>query len=347
MERPNSNTTSKAKHHKHLSRSDRDSVEALFRSGMTSRTEIARILDVHPSTISRELKRGAVLNFKSSLEQYQTYSSEAAQQRKNEACAQKGPRTKILSPMADLIVSLMILEKRSPFDALAILKDRGETGLPCFKTVYNSIHHGDLNINMGELPYRKATGKPKKYPQRRKAYTARKNTSIEKRPEVVESRLEGGHHEIDTVVGGVGTTYCLLTLVERMTRKLYMVRMTSHTQKAVLRAIRQLCKEIGAGGIKSITCDNGCEFLDEAALRKATGADIYYAHPYSSYERGTNENTNRIARRYVPKGCDIGDFSPVEIKAIEAHINSIHRESLGGMTADQAHAKEFNKKNVA
>lgn len=147
--------TASAKHYRHLTRSDRDTLEALFRSGTTSHVELARISGVHTSTISRELKRGAVINLKSSLEQYQTYSSEVARQRKNEACAQKGPRTKISTAMADLIVSLIVLEKRSPFDALAMLKDRGLTGLPCFKTVYNAIHHGDLPITIGDLPYRR------------------------------------------------------------------------------------------------------------------------------------------------------------------------------------------------
>ncbi len=319
---------------------DRDTLEALFRSGTTSRVELARILDVHPSTISRELKRGTVINLKSTLKKYQTYSAEVAQQHKNVACAEKGPGTKITSLMADLIVHLMVLEKRSPSDALATLRDQGKTGLPCFKTVYNAIHHGDLPITIGDLPYRRMRRKSKTYTQQRKAYTARKNTSIEKRPTEVEDRLVASHMEIDLVVGGVGTMHCLLTLTERKTRMLYIERLSSHTQKAIQRAIKKIMKEIEEGGIKSITCDNGPEFLDEAGMRKTTSADIYYAHPYSSYERGTNENTNRIIRRYVPTGCDIAEFSRSQIKAIQTHINSIHRDTLGGLTAQQAHENE-------
>lgn len=340
MEQLNSSIMTEEKPYKHLTRSDRDTIEALFRSGMTSPTAIANIVEVHPSTISRELKRGAVTNLKSSLEQYQTYSSQAAQERKNVVCAQKGPKTTISSSMADRIVSLMSLDKRSPSDALATLKDQGVKDLPCVKTVYNAIHHGDLAITIGDLPYRKMSRKPKRYPQQRKAYTARKNTSIEKRPTEVETRVLVGHHEIDLVVGGVGSYYCLLTLVERKTRMLYIERLSGHTQKEVLRAVKKIRKEMEEGGIKSITCDNGPEFLDETAMRKATDADIYYAHPYSSYERGSNENTNRIIRRYIPKGADIGNFTRAQIKAIQDHINSIHRDSLGGLTAQQAHEKE-------
>jgi IS30 family transposase len=342
MEQLNSTIMTEEKHYKHLSRSDRDTLEALFRSGTTSRVELARILEVHPSTISRELKRGAVINLKSTLEKYQTYSAEVAQQHKNVACAEKGPRTTISSSIADAIVSLMSLEKRSPSDALATLKDKGVTGLPCVKTVYNAIHHGDLAITIGDLPYRKMSRKPKRYPQQRKAYTARKNTSIEKRPAEVETRILVGHHEIDLVVGGVGSYYCLLTLVERKTRMLYIERLSGHTQKEVLRAVKKIRKEMEEGDIKSITCDNGPEFLDETAMRKATDADIYYAHPYSSYERGSNENTNRIIRRYIPKGTDIGNFTRAQIKAIQDHINSIHRDALGGLTAQQAHENEKN-----
>ena len=336
--------TTPAKHYKHLTRSQRDTIEALYRSGTTSHSELAQIIGVNRSTISRELKRGAVINYKPSLEAYETYSAQAAQERKNEVSAQKGPRPIITTSLAKRLAKLMIDEKRSPEDALAVLRDQGETDLPCFKTVYNAIHHGDLPLKMRDLPYRRTPRKGKRYPQNRKAYTAMKNTSIEEWTQEIKDRLEMGHYEIDLVMGARGTYACLLTVVDRKTRMLYVEKLSSATQVEVERALRKIRKRIEAKGVnsrlKSITSDNGSQLINETAMKEASGGDVYYAHPYSAWERGTNENTNRILRRFIPKGCDIDKYSRAKIKAIETHINSIHRSVLGGLTAQQAHEKE-------
>ena len=347
---PNTKTTSK-KGFKHLTRSKRDTIEALFRSGMTDRDELARIIDVHPTTIYRELKRGAVINFKSSLEEYETYSAEAAQQRANEASAAKGPRPTITTGVAKKLVPLLVDEKRSPADALAVLKDQGETDLPCFKTVYNAIHAKDLPILISDLPYRRSERKREPYPQRRKAYTARTNTSIEEWTKEIKERLEIGHLEIDLVMGRRGTKACLLTAADRKTRRLYIERLPRATQDEVEKALKRIRERIeteeNASKIESLTSDNGSQLIDEKAMRKATGADVFYAHPYSAWERGTNENANRIVRRFIPKGAVIKRYSKAKIRAIETHINSIHRDVLGGLTAQQAHEKETNKQKVA
>ena len=122
----------------------------------------------------------------------------------------------------------------------------------------------------------------------------------------------------------------LLTLVERKTRKLIIRKIKDKTQASVLRAINGIERSMGKEAFKvmfvSMTADNGSEFLDYLALEQSvTGQSsrthIYYAHPYSSWERGTNENTNRIIRRFVPKGCDIGKYTRKELREIEAWIN--------------------------
>ena len=101
--------------------------------------------------------------------------------------------------------------------------------------------------------------------------------------------------------------------------------------------------------MKRLTCDNGCEFLDSvsierSALRPATSrASLYFAHPYSAFERGANENTNRIIRRYIPKGSDSRDFPFRQIQAIEDRLNThLPKKSLGGKTADATQKEQPN-----
>jgi len=87
---------------------------------------------------------------------------------------------------------------------------------------------------------------------------------------------------------------------------------------------------------KSITADNGSEFLDSEAIKKAAKCDeVYYAHPYSSWERGSNENGNRILRRFIPKGTDIGKLTHSELQRIEDWVNNYPRKILGYKSANQ------------
>lgn len=341
-------TTKAGKHHRHLTRRDRDLIEGLRRSGTVRASELARALGVHPSTVRRELKRGRVVNVTPELVPFETYSAEAAQQRACLAGGNKGPRMKLTNAAMGKLRAVMLGEKRSPADALLVLRARGERGLPCAKTVYNAIHQGYAGITMGELPYRlegKAARKPSAH--RRKACTAQRNTSIEERPAHVEDRTEFGHYEADTVVGKAGTKEAILTLVERRTRTLAAVRVSGRSQRAVLRALRRLLKDKRLPGLRSVTFDNGCEFLDQRAIEGVLKVKAYYAHPYSSYERGSNENTNRILRRFVPKGARIARIPASEIRRIEEHINSIHRPVLGGITAAESLQKELQSLGAA
>ena len=147
------------------------------------------------------------------------------------------------------------------------------------------------------------------------------------------------------------SSYCLLVLTERTTRRQIIIRLTSRTQKSVVRALNNL--ERRADNIfrhmRSLTCDNGCEFLDTRAIERSALAggglrtNLYFAHPYSAFERGANENANRIIRRFIPKGSDIGDYTPRQIQEIENWMNRLHRESLNGKTAAEAEREEINK----
>jgi len=207
------------------------------------------------------------------------------------------------------------------------------------------IDRGDfLNITNKDLPVKKE-GQKRRYNKVRKvALNNSKGRSIEERPADIETREEKGHWEMDCVVGKQGTQAVLLVLTERTSRKELIFKLPSKTQANVIKTINMLemqHKEKFGNMFKSITMDNGSEFLDMQAIEQSClDADskrttCYYAHPFSSWERGSNENANKLIRRFIPKGSDIAQYSCEDIKRIEHWMNNYPRKILGYKTADQ------------
>ena len=179
----------------------------------------------------------------------------------------------------------------------------------------------------------------KERPKPRKGLHA-KGKSIEERPEAANERSEPGHFEGDLVVGKQGTKPALLTLTDRQTREEIIVKLPNKEQKSVLAAIDQLERRDTPPFqlVKTVTFDNGSEFLDFQALERSVSGekrfDAFYAHPYSSWERGSNENANGLIRRFFPKGADFSKVSLRRINAAAAWINNYPRRKLGGLSAN-------------
>ena len=172
---------------------------------------------------------------------------------------------------------------------------------------------------------------------RRVALNNPTGTSIEERTAVINERLEEGHWEMDTVVGKPGTKACLMVMTERKNNLELVFRLSGKTQSCVVKQLDQLERKLGTVRFrevfKSITCDNGCENLDAAGIersiwRKGSRTKVYYAHPYSAYERGANEGANVLIRRFVPKGTDIGLLSRADVKRIAHWMNHYPRRKL-------------------
>lgn len=202
------------------------------------------------------------------------------------------------------------------------------------KTVYNYIDRGLMKVKNIDLLL-KCRRKPKK--ERRIAHKRLFGTSIEQRPDSVNLRQEFGHYEGDTIIGKDGKS-SVLTIVERKTRKGFMLKIKDRTAKAALRAVNRFKKTLPKGAIKSITLDNGSEF---ARLTELNGIDVYYAHPYSAYERGSNENYNGIIRRFLPKGKDLSNLSQQDLNRINNWIDSYPRKILNYQNAETLFEKEL------
>ena len=330
----------------HLNYEERIKIEALYKAGK-SKKEIAEQLGRSERTIRREINRGIVELLNSDYTTRKEYSAEAAQKDYDEKATAKGPNLKIGNDYAlvEYIEDCILNKKYSPYAIVESIKIRGlkfKTSI-CFKTIYNYIDQGlFINISNKDLLIKRKS-KKRKYNHIRKATNNTKGRSISERPKEVDTREEYGHWEMDTVVGKQGTKTVLLVLTERKTRKEIIYKMASKSEKCVVKTLDKIERKIGSKQFreqfKTITCDNGCENLDfngieKSALTKTKRTTVYYAHPYSSWERGSNENANKIIRRFIPKGIDMKDITDKEIKQIEHWINNYPRKILNGMTAE-------------
>ena len=175
--------------------------------------------------------------------------------------------------------------------------------------------------------------------------------TIHDRPKEIEERKIFGHWEMDLVEGQKEKNEpYLLVLTERSTRKEIIRIIKNKTQKEVIKALNTIEKSIGVkkfrSQFKSITTDNGSEFLDYKGIEESyTKSKIkrttqYYADAYSSWQRGTNENTNKMIRRFLPKGTSFKGISAKEIEQIEKWINNYPRKIFRFETAEQRYLKE-------
>ena len=211
-------------------------------------------------------------------------------------------------------------------------------------TIYKYIAKGlFLNLTQEELPrHGKKKHKYKKVKKNKSASRAPAGESIEQRPEEIDEREEFGHWEGDTVYSGKGkrkTTRALLTLTERKTRKEIIIAIPNRKAETVVKALDALERKLGARRFraifKSITFDNGTEFaaaeeLERSCVNKRLPrTKVYFCHPYSSWERGTNENTNGMIRRRFPKGTNFAAVTNAQIAQAENWINNYPRKILG------------------
>ena len=255
--------------------------------------------------------------------------------------------------MARKIGRLITEENYSPDAIVMYFNQNGwptETRL-CTKTVYRYVYDGLIpNVTIKDLTkrgkgYREGSKGPRRH---QRELTARK--SISGRPSAANTREEVGHWEMDTVVGGKEAgPEVLLVLTERRSRFEIIRKISDKTTESVVKELDKLERKMGSVKFrqlfKSITGDNGSEFMDalgiEQSVRtKGIRTRMYYAHPYCPSERGSNENANGIIRRFISKGSDIGSYTKREIRRIQDWMNNYPRRILDGRTAEQC-MKEY------
>lgn len=322
----------------HLTEEERKEIATLYWEGY-SPYKIGKILGRASNTVRNELKRGTITVIINGFEKEQYFpdTGQAVYEKNRRRCR----KPKKIDTCKDFIMYVeeqVLCDKRSFASVRAEALDKNlfsEEETCSVVTLYTYAERRLLKVKNIDLP-EKVSRKPKRKKKGRK-HKRLNGVCIEERPESVNDREEFGHWEIDLVIGKQSAKdNVLLTLTERLTRKEIIRKISGKTSKAVHRCLNRLKKEIPHFKkiFQSITTDNGSEFAQLHEWGKKQGVDIYYAHPYSSWERGLNENTNRIIRRWVPKGKMIKNYSKKQIQKIEEWINTMYRKSLGWKTAE-------------
>ena len=162
--------------------------------------------------------------------------------------------------------------------------------------------------------------------------------SIEERPKIVAERKRIGDWEADTIIGR-NHRQAILSLVERKSKLTLLKKVERNTAEAIGQAISELLRPV-AEKVHTITSDNGREFAQHQAIASKLEAAFYFAHPFASWERGTNENTNGLVRQYFPKGSDFSKITEANIKRATARLNNRPRKGLNYRTPQQVFFKE-------
>lgn len=273
------------------------------------------------------------------------YCADVAERKYQENLRAKGPDLKLGNDfaLAEFIESKIIIDHYSPGATLAFIQEQGlqfDTEI-CENTIYNYIYRGDvfLNLTKEHLLYKGERHKPKKDDNKRARLS--KGETIENRPAEVKGRETFGHWEMDSIIGKRGSKAALVMLTKRLTRYGFIFRVPDHSMESVVKVLDRLERRMGKDFrqvFRSITVDNGSEFQDcagmERSLRRRTPRTwIYYCHPYSASERGSNENMNRIVRRFFPKGTSFDEVTAAQVAQAEGWMNGYPRAILGWRSA--------------
>src|SRR5574344_1515007 len=321
------------KKYKHLTYAEKTMIERWHNKEHKTNKEIADLLNKSERTIRREIKRGLTTNITTYYEEIEVYSADISNDEYKANMKAKGQELKIGSniEIINQIEKMIKEEKKSPEVIAYELKEKGLLEITA-RTIRNYRYDGNVfDLKEEDMIYNKKHKSKNK--DRRIAKHTPPEKSIENRPQEANDRSEYGHWEGDLIIGKRKKGWVLLTFTERMTREEVIIKIKGKNNEYVVKAINGLERKYGKrfyNKFKTITFDNGVEFMDyegmeQSCIRKGKRLKVYYAHPYCSGERGTNENNNRMIRRWIPKGILIDDIKPEFIKKIEDWLNNYPR----------------------
>jgi IS30 family transposase len=340
-----------------LSYEDRLKIEEMLRS-RTKYTiqQIADKINRNKSIVSREIRRNSEEKWNYDNGDCKLVYSAAVAQGKYEYRKKSAGRKS--SVKVDRCLKLYIedriqKDKWSPKEIAGYIKVNNIQFKiqPSFQAIYYWIEKKQLKINSLDLVH-KAKLSDKKQEEKVEKLPKHKEKSIHNRPKEIDENKEFGHWELDCVEGSKGSKKTYMTILERMTKKYIVIEMEEHTNMCIKEAIDKLEMKYGESFkkiFKSMTTDNGHEFLnyDNIEISKINSKErrtmVYYADPYSSWQKGMNENCNGILRRFIPKGVDLNTISSSKLENVLKIINGKPRAILGYRTADELFENEIRK----
>ena len=312
--------------YQHLSDEERFYIWNASREGVKQK-QIAETLNRHPSTICREMKRNRMPQ---SVMYTHYWACEMVKRRKRLTADTKHRK---VTQEVGIMIEQLIQQYLSPEQVSGYLKEHHNLSLS-HETIYRYIHE-DKQRHQALKPFLRQGKK-----QRRKSYGSGarvskipNRVSITERPKIVDKKTRIGDWECDSVVG-LDRKSVLITVVDRVTLFTCCARVYTHTADVVSSAIVRMLKP-HIDKVKTLTFDNGSEFVQHEKIAKALNAKTYFAHPYSSWERGVNENTNGLLRQFFPKKTDFKTVTNQELKNAVENLNNRPRKTRGYLTPNQ------------
>lgn len=317
-------------HYAQLTLEQRYLIQCLTQQKIPQKT-IAHQVGVNPSTVSRELARYKIAH------PLRPYMAAQAQTLRRPTINRRA--YKLNGPLEEQVLT-RLRQRFSPEQISGVLALEAGRKVISHEAIYSYIYRGQTTDNkelMSLLRIRHKKGYKKRgVPQKRGQIPHR--VGIEERPPIVETNTEIGHWEGDTVIGA-DHDGVLLTLVERVTKYTIIVKLPS--KHAIFLATRLIAVLLKCPlPVRSITFDNGKEFVDHQRMSRLLKTSIYFARPYHSWERGLNENTNGLIREYIPKGCRISPIRPKDVHWIQDQLNHRPRKTLGFLSPIQFALKQ-------
>lgn len=329
----------------YMTEQERYQLEALLKAGIP-KTRIAKQLGFSRQTIYNEIRRGeydCIESLHGNYRDVKRYSADKGQQIHNLNQTAKGAPLKLRNQYAwaNFIENKIVQEKYSPAAALAGARKAGFSFTVSTNTLYAYIDKGVfLQLTNKNLLVKGKKKKRRYNPVQRIAHPLL--PSISNRPERINDRTEYGHWEMDLILGKGGKGAALLTLTERQTRQELIFKIPDKRASSIRRIFDHLEEELPdfSEKFKSITTDNGSEFLKYDQLRRSIHGgnrfDVYYCHSYAAWEKGSNENHNRMIRRFFPKGTEFNSITGSEITNVQDWMNDYPRKILGWKTPNEA-----------
>lgn len=318
--------------YRRMTYADRVIIERLFNSGCSYRA-IARRIGFSVASVHYEVQRGLcdIIDWRT-YDTVRRYSATIADDDAIYQASAKGAEIK-LGKRYDYaqMVAERIKAGESPDSIVGSLRLENKWTVSTV-TLYRYIDQGYIpGITNKDLLVKRH--KKRDYKKVRSVPRPPRGLSIEKRPTEIAHRRVFGHWEMDTVIGHKsGAGEALLVLTERFTRYEIIVKLNDKTAQSVLDGLSRAISRYPSGTFKTLTVDNGAEFANYHGMKKLVG-EIYYCHPYCSSERGSNENANRLIRRFFPKGQSLFNRTQRDCDAVANFMNNMHRRVLGYRTA--------------
>jgi IS30 family transposase len=309
-------------HYEQLTQDQRYHISGLLKAG-NAQNNIAKEVGVDKSTISRELRRNRG---------ERGYRPKQAEELAVDRRVNAGKHISFTAEVKKAVIEKIKLDWSPEQISGYLKKDK------LFEISHERIYQFLLEDKKtgGQLhKHLRHSGKKRKkrYGSRDRRGQIKNRVSIDERPAVVDKKSRLGDFEGDTIIGKQQQK-AIVTLVDSLSKKTFIGRVATKHSDVVSDIIIDLLspvKEI----TRTITFDNGKEFSDHEAIAKALKTNIYFAHPYSSWERGLNENTNGLIRQYIKKGCSFDDITQERITWIQDRLNNRPRKSLGYYTPNE------------